>query len=213
MSTDLVRKDTDLDMSVFGTKVQVDALRRASFPTLEDSDFIVAMKIAKQYDLDPFAKEIWGWKQSDKTMIVVAYAGYLRIAHSQPGYISIETQAVFAKDDFNIDYDTKKISHKMNTKEYMKNDTPIGAWSRLRYMSQGKEQVNVKFVRWEEYAKGNVWNVNKSAMICKVAGTVVIREVYGLSGLYIEEELHREIPLMEREVSAPDISQIVTQSN
>lgn len=50
-------------------------------------------------------------------------------------------------------------------------------------------------------------------MICKVAGTVVIREVYGLSGLYIEEELHREIPLMEREVSAPDISQIVTQSN
>jgi len=101
----------------------------------------------------------------------------------------------------------------MNTKEQTKNDTPIGAWSRLRYISQGKEQVNVKYVRWDEYAKGNVWNVNKSAMICKVSGTVVIREVYGLSGLYIEEELHREVPLMEREVSAPDMSQIITPSN
>ena len=84
MSTDLVKKDTDLDLAVFGTKVQVDALRKASFPTLKDSDFIVAMKIAKQYGLDPFAKEIWGWEQTGKTMIVVAYAGYLRIARMQP---------------------------------------------------------------------------------------------------------------------------------
>lgn len=52
-------KVTDLDMSVFGTTAQVNALRKASFPTLGDSDFIVAMKIAKQYNLDPFAKEIW----------------------------------------------------------------------------------------------------------------------------------------------------------
>lgn len=74
MTTDLVKKDTDLDLAVFGTKAQVDALRRASFPTLEDSDFIVAMKIAKQYGLDPFAKEIWGWVYDGKTMVVVAYA-------------------------------------------------------------------------------------------------------------------------------------------
>lgn len=213
MSTDLVKKDTDLDLAVFGTKVQVDALRKASFPTLKDSDFIVAMKIAKQYGLDPFAKEIWGWEQTGKTMIVVAYAGYLRIARMQPWFISIETQAVFPKDEFDIDYDTKKITHKMNTKEYVAKDTPIGAWARLRYMSQWKEQVNVKYVRWDEYAKWNVWLINKTAMICKVAWTVDIREVYGLSGLYIEEELHRDIPLMEREVSAPDMSKIITPSN
>lgn len=210
MSTDLIKKDTDLDLSIFGSTAQIEALKKASFPTLDLNNFMIAMKIAKQYNLDPFAKEIWGWEQSWKTMIVVAYAGYLRIARMQPWFISIETQAVFPKDEFDIDYDAKKITHKMNTKEQTKNDTPIGAWSRLRYISQGKEQVNVKYVRWDEYAKWNVWNVNKSAMICKVAWTVVIREVYGLSGLYIEEELHREVPLMEREVTAPDISQIVT---
>lgn len=101
----------------------------------------------------------------------------------------------------------------MNTKEQQKNDTPIGAWCRLRYLSQGQEQISLKFVRWEEYAKSNVWLKNKSAMICKVAGTVAIREVYGLSGLYIDEEMSHQKDLIDREREAPDMSQIVTPSN
>lgn len=204
-------KVTDLDMSVFGTTAQVNALRKASFPTLGDSDFIVAMKIAKQYNLDPFAKEIWWWEQTWKTMIVVAYAGYLRIARSQPGFIQIETQPVCADDTFSIDYVSKEIIHKMSInkeKTRQKSENPVGAWCRLRYMSQGVEQVNIKYVEWAEYAKGNVWLTNKSAMICKVAWTVTIREVYGLSGLYIEEELYREVPQMEREIVRPDLSKI-----
>lgn len=64
MSTDLIKKDTDLDLSIFGSTAQIEALKKASFPTLDLNNFMIAMKIAKQYNLDPFAKEIWGWEQS-----------------------------------------------------------------------------------------------------------------------------------------------------
>lgn len=209
---EIVVQTPDFDMSVFGTKEQLKALKNASFPTLDMNNFLVAMKIAKQYDLDPFAKEIWGWEQSGKTMVVVSYAWYLRIARSQPWFLSIETQPVFEKDEFSIDFDKKLISHKMNTKEQKKNDTPIGAWARIHYKSaDGTPQVNVKYVRWDEYARGNVWNTNKSAMITKVAWTVTIREVYGLSGLYIDEEMGRymnESPEATGVIAKPDLSRL-----
>lgn len=198
------------DLTVFGTDKQIEALKKASFPTLDMNNFMVAMKIAKQYELDPFAKEIWWWEQTGKTMIVVAYAWYLRIARQQKGFIQIETQPVFPKDDFEIDYVEKTIKHKINIKETIKSDTPVGAWSRLTYISNGEKCQNVKYVRWEEYARGNVWNTNKSAMITKVAGTVVIREVYGLSGLYTEEEMWKIAPDGEdqpRKITPPDPSQ------
>lgn len=47
------------DLTVFGSQKQIEALKNASFPTLDMNNFMVAMKIAKQYELDPFAKEIW----------------------------------------------------------------------------------------------------------------------------------------------------------
>lgn len=198
------------DLAVFGSQKQIEALKSASFPTLDMGNFMVAMKIAKQYELDPFAKEIWWWEQSGKTMIVVAYAWYLRIARQQKGFIQIETQPVFAKDDFEINYVEKTIKHILNIKEMEKADTPIGAWARLTYMSNWVLCTNVKFVRWDEYARGNVWNTNKSAMITKVAGTVVIREVYGLSWLYTEEEVGKTPPEDDgqtKKITPPDPSQ------
>jgi len=202
----------DIDLSVFWTSKQIEALKSASFPSLDMSNFLIAMKIAKQYELDPFAKEIWWWEQSGKTMIVVAYAWYLRIARQQTWFIQIETQPVFSKDEFEIDYVEKTIKHKLNVKDMAKVDTPIGAWARLTYMSNGVKCQNVKYVRWDEYARGNVWNTNKSAMITKVAGTVVIREVYGLSWLYTEEEMGKIAPDENQEpfkIVAPDLSKLI----
>lgn len=45
-------------------------------------------------------------------------------------------------------------------------------------------------------------------MICKVATTVVCREVYGLSGLYTEEEIHKEEKSEPRTITPPDLSKI-----
>ena len=181
---------SELNLATIGTERQIEALRKASFPTLSNDNFIVAMKIAKQYDLDPFAKEIWWWEQQGKTMIVVSNAGYMRIARQQEWFISITAQAVFPWDDFSIDFSKNEISHKLDISKRIKGDMPIGAYAILDYLSNGKEQRNIKFVPWEEYAKtSSVWQTNKSAMISKVATTVVCREVYGLSWLYTEEEI------------------------
>ena len=45
-------------------------------------------------------------------------------------------------------------------------------------------------------------------MICKVATTVVCREVYGLSGLYTEEEIQKEEKQESRTITPPDLSKI-----
>lgn len=45
-------------------------------------------------------------------------------------------------------------------------------------------------------------------MICKVATTVVCREVYGLSGLYTEEEIQKEEKPESRTITPPDLSKI-----
>ena len=45
-------------------------------------------------------------------------------------------------------------------------------------------------------------------MITKVAGTVLIREVYGLSGLYIEEEIQKENSDGRRTIKKPDLSKL-----
>lgn len=200
----------DLNLTTIGTEAQIKALREASFPTLSNDNFIVAMKIAKKYDLDPFAKEIWWWEQGWKTMIVVSNAGYMRIARQQEWFISLTAQAVFEWDEFSIDFSKNEINHKLDISKRTKWQSPIGAYSILEYISNGEKRKNIKFVLWEEYAKTNgVWQTNKSAMICKVATTVVCREVYGLSGLYTEEEVSKIDPSDEpKAITRPDLSKI-----
>ena len=105
----------ELNLTTIGTEAQIKALREASFPTLSNDNFIVAMKIAKKYDLDPFAKEIWWWEQGWKTMIVVSNAGYMRIARQQEWFISLTAQAVFEWDEFSIDFSKNEINHKLES--------------------------------------------------------------------------------------------------
>ena len=210
MPTEIVQKESqELNLMEFWTEAQIKALRSASFPDLDTNEFIVAMKIAKQYGLDPFAKEIWGWKQGNKTMIVISNAGYMRIARQQEGFISLTAQAVFPWDDFSIDFSTNEFTHKVDFSKRQAKSTPIGAYAILEYFSNGEKRKNIKFVNWEEYAKTTgVWTQNKSAMICKVATTVVCREVYGLSWLYTEEEIQKEEKQETRKITPPDLTKI-----
>lgn len=214
MPTEIVQKESqELNLMEFGTEAQIRALRSASFPELDTNEFIVAMKIAKQYGLDPFAKEIWGWKHKGKTMIVVSNSGYMKIARQQSGFLSIKAQPVFSWDEFFIDYANNEITHKVDFTKRNHKENPIGAYAILEYLSNGEKQKNIKFVSWEEYARpsttyDSVWNKQKSAMICKVATTVVCREVYGLSGLYTEEEMHKEEKVEPRKITPPDLSKI-----
>lgn len=214
MSTEISKKENqELNLMEFGTKAQIEALKSASFPDLDMNEFIIAMKIAKQYMLDPFAKDIWGWKQKGKTMIVVSNSGYMKIARQQPWFLSITAQPVFPGDDFIIDYSKNEITHKVNFEKRVHKDNPIGAYAILDYISNGEKMRNIKFVSWEEYARqsttyDSVWNKQKSAMICKVATTVVCREVYGLSGLYTEEEIQKDDRPETRTITPPDLSKL-----
>lgn len=210
MSTEITKTENhELDLLQFWTEAQIKALRSASFPDLNNSEFIVAMKIAKQYSLDPFAKEIWGWHHEWKTMVVVSNSGYMKIARNQPWFLSLTAQPVFKWDDFQIDFAKNEITHKVDFSNRVHTENPIWAYAILEYLSNWVRQKNIKFVSWSEYSRTSpVWNKNKSAMICKVATTVVCREVYWLSWLYTEEEIQKEEKPEPRTITPPDLSKI-----
>lgn len=169
------------------------AIKNVSFPDLDIQNFMVAMHMANTYDLDPRAKEIWGWEKGGKITIVASNAGFLKIARKQPGFISIISNAVFPGDEFEMDMATGTVTkHIIHPDKLEANTVPLGAYTILRM--EGKDPVT-KWVYWNEYVQTGdytPWKKQKSAMICKCSSSVLCREAFGLSGLYGEEEAEFE---------------------
>lgn len=169
------------------------AIKNVSFPDLDIQNFMVGMHLAKTYDLDPRAKEIWGWEKGGKITIVASNAGFLKIARKQEGFISIISNAVFPGDDFEMDMATGTVTkHIIHPDKLEANVSPLGAYAILRM--KDKDPVT-KWVYWNEYVQTGdytPWKKQKSAMICKCATSVLCREAFGLSGLYGEEETEQE---------------------
>jgi hypothetical protein len=59
----------------FGAPIQeIVSMKNVSFPDLDIQNFIVAMHVAKTYNLDPRVKEIWGWEKGGRITIAVSNA-------------------------------------------------------------------------------------------------------------------------------------------
>lgn len=157
------------------------------------SELIMFLKVAQNYGLDPFRKEIWFTKIDGKPTIMTARDGYVKIAKQNPAFEKLQSAAVYENDDFNVSWENgelKSFTHNHGIKD--RGDC-VGAWASLKY--HGLEPLFI-FVQTEEYdKKKSVWKSNKAAMIRKVAEKEVCRLGEGVSGLYIEEEMPDEYNL------------------
>lgn len=169
------------------------AMKNVAFPDIDAQHFMVAMSIAKKYDLDPTVKEIYGWEKWGRVTIVASNAWLLKVARQQEWFLNIIANAVFPEDEFEMDMATGKVTkHIIHPEKREATTNPVGAYATL--FMKDREPVS-KWVYWDEYVQvGDYtpWRKQKSAMISKCATSVLCREAFWLSGLYGEEEMEQE---------------------
>jgi len=141
------------------------------------------LQVAKSYDLNPFKKEVWCYKDGQNNIIVFAGRdGHLAAAQKDPRWNGIASSEIRENDNFIADIPNGKITHTYG----MKDRGPIiGAYAICK--PKGCEIATIEIIDFKTYNKGYAtWKSDPAAMIKKVAETHCLKKAYGLSGLASE---------------------------
>lgn len=179
-------------LSLGYTQEQVDTIKDTVARGATHTELFMFLSLAKKYELDPFAKEIWFIKDKQgKPMIQVAKDGFLKTAQNNPKFLGIQEGAVYENEIFEIDYENCKVLHKPLLKN---RGALVGAWCRVK-----KEGID-PYIAWAEFAeygrgKPNYgpWKDLPSVMIKKVATTIALRATFGINGVYAPEEVEENV--------------------
>jgi len=143
---------------------QVQLIRDMCARNCTDNEFLLLMQLAKTYQLDPFAKQIWAVKYGENpAAIFCGRDGFLAIAHRSGKFDGMESGTRKDGDDL------------------------IG-WCKV-YRKDMSRPFEVE-VSLSEYSTGkNLWQTKPKTMIVKVAESHALRRAFGISGLYAPEEI------------------------
>lgn len=170
------------------------------------------LELSARYELDPFAKEIWCVKnpgkngKADSILIIVAAAGWLKIANRQPDFVGCPSDVVRKNDEYSTEriedpsdplFGEIKVTHKVLHADVKERGPIVGAWAKC-YREGHK--ATFFFAPMSEYQpksemklKYSPWGSQESAMILKCAEAMALRKQFSISGLYAEGELSRQI--------------------
>lgn len=174
-----------------------------------DTELYMFLSLAKKYELDPFAKEIWFIKDnSGRVMIQAGRDGFLKTAQRDLKFKGIASFPVYSNDDFELNPTEGEVKHKPNFKE---RGELIGAWARVEkegvtpyvafadfkeyYAGYKDENGNVKVGKYGPL-KPQLWDTKPSMMIQKVAQTIALRMTFGINGMYAPEEVEENVGQM-----------------
>lgn len=126
-------------------------------------DFLFMLELAKKYQLDPFAKQIY----ATRVGIIISRDGLLAIAHRTGDFDGMHTD--FHEDDKgNIISSTTTVWRKSISHPF------------------------IETAYWNEYAKDTaVWKQYKHSMMQKCSERMALSKAFAITGLYAEEELSR----------------------
>ena len=129
-----------------------------------DNEFGVMIELARKYQLDPFARQIWLVKYGDNpAQIFCGRDGYLAIAHRSGQFDGIQSGSRVE-------------------------DGELIGWCRV-YRKDMSHPFEVE-VYASEYSTGkNLWRDKPRTMIQKVAEAHALRRAFSISGLYSPEEI------------------------
>ena len=144
---------------------QIQLVRDMCARDCTDNEFLLLMQLAKTYQLDPFAKQIWAVKYGNNPAAIFAGRdGFLAIAHRSGKFDGMES----------------------GTRQDESGDL-IG-WCKV-YRKDMAHPFEVA-VPLAEYSTGkNLWQSKPKTMIIKVAESHALRRAFGISGLYSPEEI------------------------
>ena len=143
---------------------QIQLVRDMCARDCTDNEFLLLMQLAKTYQLDPFAKQIWAVKYGNNpAAIFCGRDGFLAIAHRSGKFDGMESGTRKDGDD-------------------------LVGWCRI-YRKDMSRPFEVE-VSLSEYSTGkNLWQTKPKTMIVKVAESHALRRAFGISGLYAPEEI------------------------
>lgn len=140
-----------------------------------DDEFALLCHLAKTYQLDPLAKEIWSIKYGNNpATIFVGHAGLINLALRSGKLDGLQCEIVDPNGE-----------------------DPV---ARATVWRNDMTHPIVAEVYWSEYgkdAKNPLWKSKPRTMLRKTAEVHALRRAFALSGLYTEEEMDhvpREIP-------------------
>ena len=153
---------------------------------VSDQEVVMFMELCKYQELNPFLKEAYLIKYSDRApaSIVVGKEAYMKRAQAQPDYERFEAGIIIQRNNQLMEVEG---SFKLPQ------DALLGGWAKI--YRKGIEEPNVTRVSMAEYSQGqSTWAKMPATMIRKVAIVQAIRETYPeqFGGMYIEEEINKE---------------------
>ena len=176
-SHEKIAKTTDL------TAEQIAIIKNTVAKNTTDLELAYFLQVAKSYELSPFKKEVWCYKDAKNNIIVFAGRdGHLAAAQKDRRWSGIASSEVRENDIFTMDIPNGKITHTAGWKDRGK---IVGAYAICK--PKGCDIATIEWVTMEAYDKGyNTWKSDPAAMIKKVAETHCLKKAYGLSGLASE---------------------------
>jgi phage recombination protein Bet len=143
---------------------QIQLIRDMCARDCTDNEFLLLMQLAKTYQLDPFAKQIWAVKYGNNpAAIFCGRDGFLAIAHRSGKFDGMESGTRTDEDG-------------------------LVGWCRV-YRKDMSRPFEVE-VSLAEYSTGkNLWQTKPKTMIVKVAESHALRRAFSISGLYAPEEI------------------------
>lgn len=184
------------------TDEQKKVLKKTIAKGASDDELEMFVQVCLAYNLNPFKKEIFfsKSKETGKVEFITSRDGYLTLAQRDLRYLGIISMEVYSKDGFSMEFDSTdkgkdsdiiydvKIHHKINSIQIEERGELIGAWATCYFKDRVPATV---FVYLDEYKKMGYknWDKYTSAMIRKVAESIVLKRQGGFSGLVTEEEV------------------------
>jgi phage recombination protein Bet len=164
------------------TDEQIQTISNTVAKGADQNELAMFLHLCTTYGLDPFLKEIF--YSSQMKTIMTSRDGYLKIAQRDPAFGGMQSMAVCANDEFELDVINHTVKHKFG--QGNRGDV-IGAWAIV--YRKGRNPV-IAYADYAEYNKNNaIWKTYKSAMICKVAESFALKRQFGISGLVTREEI------------------------
>lgn len=148
-----------------------------------DDEFALLCHLAKTYQLDPLAKEIWSIKYGNNpATIFVGHAGLINLALRSGKLDGMKCEILNADSD-----------------------DPVAKATVWRNDMTHPIEAEVYFSEYGKDAKNPLWKTKPRTMLRKTAEVHALRRAFALSGLYTEEEMDhvpREVPDTSRPAPA-----------
>jgi len=173
------------DQVAIYTPEEVGIIKATVAKGFSDLELSYFLNVAKVYQLNPFTKQIWGYKDNKNNIIVFAGRdGFLSKAQRDPRWSGIASDVIREGERYEINIALGQISH---VKDIVSKAKIIGAWAKCQ--PKGCTIATIEWADFDTYNKGyNVWKADPAAMIKKVAESHCLSKAYGISGLAVEED-------------------------